>query len=230
MAIKRAPAKNAPSPNTVGPETLQGVRNDEAANAKIDSQIKGGYQDILSGKRSSFSDERFKLMKKGLFDETRAQARASQQTAIAQGALSGTARSPVLQRRFQDIDNSMRRDYTKGVTEMMIAQEKAQFDDYKVGLQGMGTWLAQKRQYMIGKQQIAATIESARIQASATLGAASMAASASRYGADRMAGAAGAARREGARQFDETMKFNQSVQTWKQEQAEANFAAGQTVG
>lgn len=207
QASAPADRSSGPAPTSVGPENLRGLPAQEKHLENVDSRLEQSYNDILSGKKTSFSDDRMDLMKQALFEETRAQARTSEQKAIAQAALTGGARSGGLQRRFDEIDRSMRSDYTRGVRDLLIEKEKAQFEDYKFALQGMGQWLTQKRQYMIGKQQVAATIESARIGAAAQVAAAGIAADATKAAARMSAGASRAASKESARQFDANLEF-----------------------
>lgn len=202
---------------------------EESQAQSVEDLIKSNFTDILEGKKGSFTDERLGLMKAGLFEETRAQQRASNQEAIAQAALTGTSRSGVLQRRFQDIDTSTRAEYTRGVREMLLEKAKAEWEDKMQGLQLAGDWLQQKRSYMIGKQQIAATLESARIQASATIGAAALHSAATRDAARASAGASRGATAEGARQFDLTRTDRLEQQNWENRMAEME-ATGRALG
>ena len=173
----------------------------------VEALIKEGFQDILSGKKGSFSDETFANLKQALFESTRGQAKASQNEALRTAALTGTFRSPATQRVMRDIDTSARSQFTQGVRELMIEKAKAEWSDRMQGLQMAQQWLQQRQSYVLGKAQIAATLESARIQASATVRAASIAAGATRDAARAGAGAARAGLAENARQFDAEMAF-----------------------
>lgn len=192
----------------------------------VEGLIKEGFQDILSGKKGSFSDETFANLKQALFESTRGQAKASQNEALRTAALTGTFRSPATQRVMRDIDTSARSQFTQGVRELMIEKAKAEWSDRMQGLQMAQQWLQQRQSYVLGKAQIAATLESARIQASATVRAASISAGATRDAARAGAGAARAGIAENARQFDAEMAFRKEQANLDRQFQTMNFLGG----
>lgn len=149
----------------------------------VDNLIKQQFQDILSGKLSRFSDKTLASMKQGLFEATRGQARASQQEALRLAAVTGTFRSPVTQRVLRDIDASARAQYTQGVRDILLEKARAEFEDRMAALQLAQQWLNSRRQYILGKEQIQATLKAASIQAGATVRAAELRAAATRAAA-----------------------------------------------
>lgn len=193
-----APPAAAPAPAPPAPAPPAEDEGQDVANL-----IKQEFTDILAGKKGSFTDERVALLKSGLRESTAGQAAASRAQALRDQALLGTLRSGVTARRLQDIDTSARAQFASGVRDILLQQAQSEFQDRMAALQAAQNWLNSRQQYVLGKRQIEATLEAARIHAGATLGAAQLAL----RGSLAHAGAARAGVRENARQFDEQMAF-----------------------
>jgi hypothetical protein len=180
MAIKGPPV--AP---TSGEQPL-----DVKGTSSVDSAVKSHIEGTLSGKIKRYDDKTVSQMKQGVFETTRGQAKQSKRNLKSELAKSGTLRSGALGRGIVDIDNAANASFTQGVRDIMLEKAKAEFDDKNVAVQQAQAWLKSKQDYDLGLKQISATLESARISAGATLGAAKLGADASRAAAGAAAGAA----------------------------------------
>ena len=155
----------------------------------VDALVKKNFSDVLSGKSKRFDDKTLAQMKQGLFETTRGQAKQSKRNLRSALARSGTFRSGAMGRGTVDIDRAASASFTAGVRAIMLEKAKVEWEDKNKALDQAQQWLGQKQQYDIGLKQISATIESARIRAGATLGAAKLGADASIKSSSMMAGA-----------------------------------------
>lgn len=181
-----------------GPPSYEDEGND------IEDLIKQNFSDILSGKLKRYSPELMAQMKQGIFKSTIGAKRGRELEAMRQSAVAGSFRSATLQRRLQDIGTSARAQYASGIQKLMFEAAKAEWEDRQVALGQAQNWLNAKRQYILGKKQIAATLEAARISAGATVAAA-------RLGKEATLGAA----RIGAAAAREQMNLN--FEMWEAE-------------
>jgi hypothetical protein len=201
--IINAGAKNAqqsvkaPPVKTGGKDkkgNLFGVKGAQAMDDQVQSHIKG----TLDGSIKRFDDKTISMMKQGLFETTRGQAKQSKRNLRAELARSGTLRSGALARGTVDIDNAANASFTQGVRDIMLEKAKAEFDDKNVAIQQAQGWLKSKQDYDLGIKQMQTTLKAASIQAGATVAAAKLGADATKRAA---ASGAGAARYAADQQF-----------------------------
>ncbi len=156
--------------------------------------IKKNLMDRVQGKNPAFSQEIMTHMKEKLFKDTQGQTRRARMALMADAARRGVFRSEATGGLIRDAEIAGIQAYSSGVKDLLIQKAMSDHDDMIKAIEGAQTWLAGSRQYQLGLEQN----EIARQQIKATLAAAAMMASASRYAADQglkgARAAAGAAR------------------------------------
>lgn len=201
-------------------------KGEEDEGQDVENLIQQNFTDILTGKLKRYSPELMAQMKQGIFKSTIGAKRGRELEAMRQAAVTGSFRSASMQRRLQEIDTSSRQQYAEGIQTMMMDAAKAEWEDRQKALDQAQNWLNAKRQYILGKKQIAATLEAARIQAGATVAAARLGADATKAAARAGAGAQRAAIAENARQFDQEMAFKREQANINQQRQQALDTAG----
>ena len=143
---------------------------DTSTDANVDKQIREGFEGILDGSKSRYSDERVKLMKDEMFESTMGQVKSQIRGADASAARRGLFRSGIAARTETDLRREGLKSFSKGVREIMIKKMDAEFQDRMQALNLANTYLNNKRQYALGVERNAI----AREQISAQMAIASM--------------------------------------------------------
>ena len=190
QGIIDAGTTNAQQSTVSGPpahdNSLFGVEGASAMDHEIQKHIKG----TLDGSVKRFDDKTIAMMKQGLFETTKGQAKQSRRNLRSELARSGTLRSGALGRGIVDIDNAASASFTAGVRDIMLEKAKAEFDDKNTAIAQGQQWLKGKQDYDLGIKQMQTTLKAASIQAGATVAAAKLGANAMRAAAGAGAGAA----------------------------------------
>lgn len=137
-----------------------------APGSQIDKTIQEGFTGILSGKKKRFSDEVKQRHKTKLFSSIMsrkdAESRGLDQDLIGRGV----ARGGVMARGRTELRSQALQTYGEGVNELELQSAMAEFDDRMKALGLAQQWLNSRRQYEIGKEQIAAQREATAAQMS----------------------------------------------------------------
>mgnify|MGYP001586935042 FL=1 len=147
----------------------------------MDALIQSNIKDRLSGKSTRFSPEVMGMMKSKLFEETQGQVKRSQARVRSDAIRRGIYQSGVTSGAVKDVENEGLKAYSSGVRDILMQKAMTEYDDRIKSIDAAQNWLQATRQYALGREQNAI----AREQIKATLEAASIQASASRYAADR---------------------------------------------
>lgn len=184
----------------------QGLFADVNIGGDMDKLIKQNLMDRVQGKNPKYSAEIMQHMKEKLFKETQGQTRRARMSLMADAARRGVFRSGATGGLVRDIEIAGIQAYSSGVKDLLIQKAMADHEDMIKAIDSSQTWLANTRQYQLGLEQN----DISRQQIKATLAAASMMASASRYAADQ--GLKGARAGAGAIRAGQQQAFQDSRQ------------------
>tara|TARA_R100000306_G_C4372393_1_gene140544 strand:- start:802 stop:1473 length:672 start_codon:yes stop_codon:yes gene_type:complete len=212
MPPELASTQKIPQAKPAADQPIQGAPGTQ----DVDALVKKSFSDVLSGKSKRFDDKTLAQMKQGLFESTRGQSKQAKRSLRSELARSGTFRSGAMGRGVTDINRAAMASFTSGVKDIMLEKAKVEWQDRQKALDQAQTWLGQKQQYDMGLKQIAATIESARIRAGATLGAAKLGADASIKSSRAMAGAS---------RYSSLMQYNMGQDRLHEAQRQHDIAA-----
>jgi hypothetical protein len=147
----------------------------------INQLIKTKLEARLRGEGGFWTPEVMTQMKQELFEENQGAERRAVQQLNADVARRGLFRTGVAAKGAAQISRDAMSSYTKGIRAMLLKKAEMEWQDEKEATRDAQQWLNGQRQYMLGKEQNAI----AREQVKATIAAASISASASRYAADQ---------------------------------------------
>jgi hypothetical protein len=167
--------------------------------------VKQNITDRLKG-GGGMSEEQLGLMKgklrSSIDSETRRRRQSLLSTLVGRGIMRGGAAGEQL----KDLELGALKAYSQGMTDILIKKAEMDYADKIAAVDSALKWIDSTRQYMLGKERNAI----AREQIKATLEAAAMQASASRYAADQSlkgARAAAGATRSAARMRMEAGRY-----------------------
>lgn len=158
-----------------------GLKADASIGGDLDNLIKKNLMARVQGKNPKFSEEIMGHMKEKLFKETQGQTRRARMALMADAARRGVFRSEATGGLVADIEIAGIQAYSSGVKDLLVQKAIMDHDDMIKAIDSSQRWLASTRQYQLGLERNAI----GREQIKATMAAASMAAAASRYGADQ---------------------------------------------
>ena len=200
---KGGPAERSRKSKRIGE---QGFFADPSIGGDLDKLIKKNLMDRVQGKNPKFSAEIMQHMKEKLFKETQGQTRRARMSLMADAARRGVFRSGATGGLIRDVEIAGIQAYSSGVKDLLIQKAMSDHEDMIKAIDAAQTWLANTRQYQLGLEQN----DIARQQVKATIAAASMMASASRYAADQ--GLKGARAGAGAMRAGQQQAFQDSRQ------------------
>lgn len=140
----------------------------EASGQSAEDLIRKQWQGLISGKISSFTDERAAALKQELIENARGRERQELDASDVDLIRRGIYRSGIAARSARDIRRGTNRDIGIGEREIKLKQITAEFTDRMAGLQMAQAWLTSKRNYELGKESN--EIRRAAIAASTALG------------------------------------------------------------
>jgi hypothetical protein len=179
-----------------------GFKADLSIGNSLDRLIQQNLTDRLEGRKTTFSEDVVDAMKEKLFRETQGQTRRGRMALMADAARRGVFRSEATGSLIRDIELAGLQQYSSGVKDILLQKAMKDHEDMTTAIGQSQQWLQGLRQYALGLEQNAI----AREQVKATLAAAAMQASASRYAADQaLKGAQAAA---GASRYAANMAYN----------------------
>ena len=204
------------------PGAKGGLAAAESAMGGVEGLIKAQFEGILSGKYGSFTQEKENTLKAELQNKVRGSATNLKRQADADAIRRGILRSDIAAKKYRDIDTSMEQELSRGINQIKLARIDAEFADKMKALDLAQNWLNGKRQYEIGKEQIAAQREATAAQTA--LGYAQIAAQ--KEIAGQQAGVARAGIRLGERQFEFSQKMALADLEIRHVQVAASIAGG----
>jgi hypothetical protein len=207
MATQKQPLKATPAPpppNLAALPASQGKRIGTGGPiakpdpyAAFNKSIKTQLEGRLSGADSAFNPEVMSMMKQKLHSAVEGKKASSQRSLRSDLVSRGILRGGVGAESFENLEVAALQEYSAGVRDIMIEKAMSDWQDRKEAARDALAWLDSVRSYELGKEQnaiareqVKATIESARISAGAQMYAADQAlkgaraqAGATRYGA-----------------------------------------------
>jgi len=181
----------------------------DSVEALIEKQFRG----ILSGEYGSFTAEKEGILLSQLRSEGRAKAAGLRSQADRDAVQRGIYRSDIALKRYREIDLSIEQQISDGENKVRLAKVEAEFNDKMKALDMAQKWLDSRRQYELGKEQIAAQREATAAQTA--LGYAQIEAS------KEIAGMQAGAARAGVGLAREQFEF--SKYTYEQDRADGNM-------
>jgi hypothetical protein len=175
----------------------------DSVEALIEKQFRG----ILSGEFGSFTQKKEDILLAQLRSEGRAKAASLRAQADRDAVQRGLYRSDIALKRYREIDLEIEKQISDGEQKIRLARAEAEFNDKMKALDMAQKWLDSRRQYELGKEQIAAQREAT--QAQLALGYAQIAAN--KEIAQMQASAAGAGVRAQLQMHREEMDFKKMV-------------------
>lgn len=154
--------------------------------SEVETEIRDVLGQLKSGDISSMSKEQADLMKQNLAQSARARGEATIKKLDRDLVRRGIYRSGIAGRNAREVRLRTEADISAGEREIEIKRLTAQFTDKMAWLDKSQTWLRDRHNYELGKEQIAAQREAT--SASYAVGMASV--EAQRYSARLSAGAA----------------------------------------
>lgn len=174
---------------------------------EVETDIRETLADLKSGEISSMSEEQAALMKQNLAQSARRRGEGVIKQLDRDLVRRGIYRSGIANRNARNVRLQIESEISQGEREIEIKKLAAEFSDKMLYLDKSQTWLRDRRNYELGKEQIAAQREATRAQYS--VGMASV--EAQRYSARLSAGAARA-----------NLGFARERFEWDKQQAEIN--------
>jgi hypothetical protein len=184
-----------------------------AGGDSVEALIEKQFRGILSGEYGSFTQKKEDILLQQLRSEGRAKAAGLRAQADRDAVQRGIYRSDIALKRYREIDLEIEKQISDGEQKIRLARAEAEFNDKMKALDMAQKWLDSRRQYELGKEQIAAQREATAAQLS--LGYAQIAAS--KEIAAMQAGAA----RAGVSLAREQFEFQKYA--YEQDRADANM-------
>ena len=175
-----------PTPTEVKPSGAAPVNVEPSS--EVETDIRETLADLKSGEISSMSKEQADLLKQNLAQSARRRGEATIKQLNRDLIRRGIYRSGIAGKNMRDVRLQVEAEISMGEREIEVKRLAAEFTDKMLYLDKSQTWLRDRHNYELGKEQIAAQREATRAQYS--VGMASV--EAQRYSARLSAGAAGA--------------------------------------
>lgn len=138
------------------------VRHSEQKGEDIEGTINTWWRDILSGKKGRYSPERVQMEKQKLWETEKGRESQLLERMNRDAVSRGIARSGLAHRGARQIALETASRISAGEREIKMQQVIAEWEDKMAALQMAQKSLDSRRQYELGKEQIAATREATR--------------------------------------------------------------------
>jgi hypothetical protein len=161
---------------------------DSPETQKVEGEILETLGQMRSGEISSMSKEQADLLKQDLAQNARSRGEATLKTLNRDLVRRGIFRSGIANKNAREVRLSVDREIATGERDIEMKRLAAEYTDKMAWLDKSQAWLTQKRNYDLGKEQLAVQREGIRAQYAVGMAGVE----AQRYGARLSAGAAGA--------------------------------------